>query len=284
MCFTLHHNKLVDFDYRTLYHAISAKQADDMVFCLLSDSEMYEDLCEPEDDGKFDQMLSDELIAGITSCMSDDLSMSLEQFHKINCLDGSAEIESSDSHYLLFSRDVTDDEVVGTESCGSDEDDVSKKSDHSDTMQFTVTDVDVGTDPYSPDSELANLEYEELYEESVSIVEAIPSTISRRELQDLMTSSFDKSVVKLEPLDDVEAIQLPRLRPPTELTSSRRLRKKEQNKTAALRYRLKKRSEQGLVMTEYSMLERKNIELRTRLDEMTKEISYLKALINELCP
>jgi len=263
----------------------AAKQVD-VVFRLFSDSEMYEDLCKPEDDGKFDQLLSDELIADITSCMSDDLPVSLEQFDKISRLDASAEIETGDSHYLLLSRDVSDTEVIGTEPGSSDEDDMSKHSDRSDTSQFTVSDADVGTYPYSPDSEVANLEYEELYEESVSIVESIPSTVSCEELHRVMTSSCDKSVVKFEPSDDVleRRTHLPRLRQPTDLTNSRRLRKKEQNKTAALRYRLKKRSEQGHVMTEYSMLERKNIELKTRLDAMTKEISYLKALIDELCP
>ena len=42
--------------------------------------------------------------------------------------------------------------------------------------------------------------------------------------------------------------------------------KKEQNKTTAQKYRQRKCSEQGLVMTEYEQLEKKNIELRTRVD------------------
>lgn len=64
----------------------------------------------------------------------------------------------------------------------------------------------------------------------------------------------------------------------------RRLRKKEQNKTAASRYRQRKRSEQGLVLSEYSWLERRNAELKKKLEEMTHEICYLKGLIDELCP
>jgi hypothetical protein len=68
-------------------------------------------------------------------------------------------------------------------------------------------------------------------------------------------------------------------KPPVE----RRLRKKEQNKTAAQRYREKKRGEHGTVLSEYELLERRNTELRTKVDDMTKEISYLKGLIEEIC-
>jgi len=60
-------------------------------------------------------------------------------------------------------------------------------------------------------------------------------------------------------------------------------RKKEQNKTAAQKYRQKKRGEEGMVMTEYEQLERRNIELHTRVEEMTREVDYLKGLIEEIC-
>jgi cyclic AMP-dependent transcription factor ATF-4 len=63
----------------------------------------------------------------------------------------------------------------------------------------------------------------------------------------------------------------------------RRLRKKEQNKTAAQRYREKKRSEHGTVLSEYELLEKRNTELRAKVDDMSKEIAYLKGLIEEIC-
>jgi hypothetical protein len=62
----------------------------------------------------------------------------------------------------------------------------------------------------------------------------------------------------------------------------KRQRKKEQNKTAALRYRQKKRSEHGTVMTECEDLEKRNTELKTKVSEMMKEIAYLKGLIEEI--
>jgi hypothetical protein len=66
-------------------------------------------------------------------------------------------------------------------------------------------------------------------------------------------------------------------------TTERRQRKKEQNKTAALRYREKKRADHGTVLSEYELLERRNTELRSKVDDMTKEIAYLKGLIEEIC-
>jgi len=250
----------------------------------LSDSEMYNNLYKCDDD-KFDRLLPDELIADIASCMSDDLPVSLEQFYEINRLiDADAETQCSVSHHIL---DMIDSEVVGmddceaseSESCGSD---ISKPADCIGTVLFTANSANSGTDPCSPDSEVGSLECEELYEESV--VNGVPSTISCEELEDLMTSGCDHCDVELEPVEDVEISHQSRRRRPPGMTNCRRLRKKEQNKTAALRYRLKKRSEQGLVLTEYAVLERRNIELRTRLDAMTAEISYLKSLIDELCP
>lgn len=68
-------------------------------------------------------------------------------------------------------------------------------------------------------------------------------------------------------------------KPPAE----RRLRKKEQNKTAAQRYREKKRGEHGSVLSEYELLEQRNTQLRSKVDDMTKEIAYLKGLIEEIC-
>lgn len=67
-----------------------------------------------------------------------------------------------------------------------------------------------------------------------------------------------------------------------EVQSERRVRKKEQNKTAALRYRQKKREEKGHTMTEVEVLEQQNQALKNRAEELNKEISYLKGLLEEI--
>jgi len=67
-----------------------------------------------------------------------------------------------------------------------------------------------------------------------------------------------------------------------ELKPDRRLKKKEQNKTAALRYRRKKREEKGVVLTEVEELELKNSELKARAGDLTREINYLRGLLDEI--
>jgi len=69
---------------------------------------------------------------------------------------------------------------------------------------------------------------------------------------------------------------------PYVVTASRREKKKEQNKSAALRYRQKKRQEKGVVLTEVEKLELRNSELKERLDDLNREIGYLRGLLDEI--
>lgn len=59
-------------------------------------------------------------------------------------------------------------------------------------------------------------------------------------------------------------------------------KKMEQNKTAATRYRQKKRAEQDTLLAEHAQLERKNVELNEKAESMAREIEYLKELIEEV--
>ena len=62
----------------------------------------------------------------------------------------------------------------------------------------------------------------------------------------------------------------------------KKLRKKQQNKDAALRYRLKKKAE-GMTMEEdLQGLEGRNKELKDSVEQMTREIQYLKDLMAEV--
>merc|ERR1712060_742751 len=58
-------------------------------------------------------------------------------------------------------------------------------------------------------------------------------------------------------------------------------RKKAQNRTAAFRYREKKKSEQDVVESELELLEAKNEGLREKLSEMETEAKLLKKLMIE---
>ncbi|KAM4534619.1 activating transcription factor 4b [Fundulus diaphanus] len=59
-------------------------------------------------------------------------------------------------------------------------------------------------------------------------------------------------------------------------------KKMEQNKTAATRYRQKKRAEQDALLVEHAQLERKNMELTEKAESMAREIEYLKELMEEV--
>ncbi|XP_030638430.1 cyclic AMP-dependent transcription factor ATF-4 [Chanos chanos] len=62
----------------------------------------------------------------------------------------------------------------------------------------------------------------------------------------------------------------------------KKLKKMEQNKTAATRYRQKKRAEQETLNAECSELEKRNRELAEKADSISREIQYLKDLLEEV--
>ena len=62
----------------------------------------------------------------------------------------------------------------------------------------------------------------------------------------------------------------------------KKLKKMEQNKTAATRYHQKKRAEQEALTGECKELEKKNEALKEKADSLAKEIQYLKDLIEEV--
>lgn len=62
----------------------------------------------------------------------------------------------------------------------------------------------------------------------------------------------------------------------------KKLKKMEQNKTAATRYRQKKRVEQEILSTELEGLEKRNLELTEKAEAISREIQYLKDLMEEV--
>merc|ERR1711899_577635 len=76
-----------------------------------------------------------------------------------------------------------------------------------------------------------------------------------------------------------------RKKPPTPPTGpypvEKRERKKAQNRTAAFRYREKKKGEQNTVEDELELLALKNTELRAQLTKMETEAKFLKKMMTE---
>jgi len=76
-----------------------------------------------------------------------------------------------------------------------------------------------------------------------------------------------------------------RSKPPTPPSgpypTDKKERKKAQNRTAAFRYREKKKTEQDDVDLELEKLANRNVVLRDKLTEMETEFKYLKKLMTE---
>lgn len=68
-------------------------------------------------------------------------------------------------------------------------------------------------------------------------------------------------------------------RPPTE---DKKSRKKEQNKNAATRYRQKKKAEIVVILSEQKGLEDINDKVKTQVNDLSREIKYLKGLMRDL--
>ena len=62
----------------------------------------------------------------------------------------------------------------------------------------------------------------------------------------------------------------------------KRQRKKEQNKNAATRYRMKKKAEVEVILGEESELKDKNTELQAKVQDLSQEIRYLKNLMRDV--
>ncbi|TNN33105.1 Cyclic AMP-dependent transcription factor ATF-5 [Liparis tanakae] len=70
--------------------------------------------------------------------------------------------------------------------------------------------------------------------------------------------------------------------PPEAATGERKQKKRDQNKTAAHRYRLRKRAELDLLEEELHGLEGQNRELRDKAESVEREIQYVKDLLIEV--
>ncbi|XP_018412681.1 PREDICTED: cyclic AMP-dependent transcription factor ATF-4-like [Nanorana parkeri] len=85
---------------------------------------------------------------------------------------------------------------------------------------------------------------------------------------------YDLSSKDKEVLAKVKSVGQPRV--------DKKKKKMEQNKTAATRYRQKKKAEQDIISVECRALEQKNDSLKEKADSIAKEIQYLKDLIEEV--
>lgn len=92
------------------------------------------------------------------------------------------------------------------------------------------------------------------------------------------SSTSDTTSVKVKSVRGASGPERGSLKAPKD----KKTKKMEQNKTAATRYRQKKRVEQESLLDEFAVLERKNVELTEKAESMAREIEYLKELMEEV--
>lgn len=110
--------------------------------------------------------------------------------------------------------------------------------------------------------------------------------------EDNVTTSSQKTQMEQTTYASVRATQVPYTQiksktlsysvKPKIRTPQQKMRKREQNKDAATRYRVKKRGEQEQLTGECKDLEKVNKELKDQVNSLSKEIDYLKNLMLEV--
>lgn len=80
----------------------------------------------------------------------------------------------------------------------------------------------------------------------------------------------------------VQKPQKKRTKPYTHNPDDKKIRKKEQNKNAATRYRMKKKAEVEVILGEEKQLLDKHGELTGQITDLQREIKYLKGLMRDL--
>lgn len=155
--------------------------------------------------------------------------------------------------------------------------------DEEDVSQFSPNELGTPTTPFQY-SHLQRCDYELLSAplgDSLDSTKSIGSTESIRDLlvktEDSPSSPCTQRTSELSSKQLVFSNEKPRFK--RRLTqAARKERKREQNKTAALRYRQRKKGEKESCFQKVQVLEIKNSELKDKVKALTSEIDYLKKL------
>lgn len=157
------------------------------------------------------------------------------------------------------------------------------ESPHSTELVFTMLQE---MQPHELD-ELVRMRVESLVEAPATSVTSPRSSIPE-EIESIASPSSDSGYSDPEwthqSSSDLKAPKRRRVTKPYSRTppEEKRMRKKEQNKNAATRYRLKKKQEIEDILGEEKELQQKNEHLKSELTELGREIKYLKNLMRDM--
>lgn len=112
-----------------------------------------------------------------------------------------------------------------------------------------------------------------------SISEDMSSTLSS--FADQYPKQTDMIVPPSPPLSSASSSPAPAIGKKTKLSAvERKLRKKGQNKTAAEKYRIKKKSERHVLLDRHCQLKTLNKELKSELEDLTYRVQQFKQMFN----
>ena len=117
----------------------------------------------------------------------------------------------------------------------------------------------------------------------LSTIDDVSSTLSS--FADQYPKSNDMIVPPSPPLSSASSSPAPVLAKKPKLSAAeRKMRKKGQNKTAAEKYRIKKKSERSQLLDRHCHLKAINKELRSELENLAYRVQQFKQLFNEFVP
>ena len=127
----------------------------------------------------------------------------------------------------------------------------------------------------------------EISEEALAMPQSDGETLSCPSSPDIQVTPVKKSAPTIfqaikTPSKASYFSPYPKEKPVKVKTTQQKKRKRDQNKDAATRYRIKKREEQETIQKELSGLEKENVELKDQVTSLSKEMEYLKNLMLEV--
>jgi len=140
------------------------------------------------------------------------------------------------------------------------------------SLSFTV--------PSSPDSS-SQTSQSSLIESSPELYKVICTNSPRSSPYPTSTPKRQKKTNQIKPRKRQPAQPVPEHIIMEEM--DKKDRKKLQNKNAAIRYRMKKKEEAVDIVTEEKDLEDVNTKLKTKVDDLQREIKYMKSLMKDIC-
>jgi len=117
---------------------------------------------------------------------------------------------------------------------------------------------------------------------SPSISNVEDTSLTFPSIYDEYSKNIDMVVPPSPPLSSIGSSPAPIIKKPKLSVVERKLRKKDQNKTAAEKYRIKKKSERHTLLDQHLQLKKSNTALKLELENLSYRVQHIKQLFVDL--